>query len=160
MNEVSYEVAMRTEAPVSAVWDELGTLDRILGHVPGISSVELGPDGTTASFSFVLSRLGRVWKQVEAQATVTETAGPRCLQWMIEMPALEWQFEGTFELSPVDTDETNLVYRGTMRYSDRYTGPLQAIHPEVLEEHLDTIATRIASRAARHVQAERTLGQA
>jgi hypothetical protein len=77
---------------------------------------------------------------------------------MIDMPALECQFEGTFELSPVGTDETTLVYRGTMRFSDRYTGPLQPIHAEVLEEHLDTIATRIASRAARHVRAERTLG--
>jgi carbon monoxide dehydrogenase subunit G len=159
MNEVGYEVAVRTEAPVSAVWDELCTLDRILGHMPGISSVELGDDGITASFGFVLSRLGRVWKQVEALATVTETAGPRSLRWMIEMPALECQFEGTFELSPVGTDETTLVYRGTMRFSDRYAGPLQPIHAEVLEEHLDTIATRIASRAARHVRAERTLGE-
>jgi carbon monoxide dehydrogenase subunit G len=160
MNEVSYEVMVRTEAPVEAVWDEVSTLDRLLGHVPAISSVELGPDGMTGSFTFVLSRLGRLWKRLETRATVTEVTPPSRLQWRLETPSLEWDFAGTYELTPVGTDETTLVYRGTMRFSDRYAGPLQPIHAEVLEEHLDTLANRIAARAARHTLAERTLGDA
>ena len=160
MNEVSYEVTVRTEAPVDAVWDEVSTLDRLLGHVPAISSVELGPDGMTGSFTFVLSRLGRLWKRLETRATVTEVTPPGRLQWRLETPSLEWDFAGTFELTTVATDETTLVYRGTMRFSDRYAGPLQPIHAEVLEEHLDTLANRIAARAARHTLAERTLGDA
>jgi carbon monoxide dehydrogenase subunit G len=158
MNEVSYEVTMRTDAPVAAVWDELCTLDRILRHLPGISTVELGTDGTTASFTFVLSRLGRVWKRLEAHAAVTELVAPRCLRWRIETPSLEWDFDGIFDLVPVGTAATTLAYRGTMCFSDRYTGPLQPIHADVLEEHLETLASRIASRAARHILAERTLG--
>lgn len=159
MNEVSYEVTVRTEAPIAAVWDELRTLDRLLGHLPGISSVDLEPDGTTGSFTFVLSRLGRVWKQVEAQAAVTEAAEPRRLRWTMDIPAMEWEFDGTFELTPVGAGETALVYRGTMAFSDRYAGPLQPIQPDVLEEHLETLAARIAGRAARHALAERTLGR-
>jgi len=160
MNEVSYEVTVRTEAPVDAVWDEVSTLDRVLGHVPAISSVEFGADGMTGSFTFVLSRLGRVWNRFETIAIVTEVTPPGRLQWRLDTPSLEWEFVGTFELSPIGTDETTLVYRGTMRFSDRYAGPLQPIHAEVLEEHLDTLANRIASRAARHTVAERVLGKA
>jgi carbon monoxide dehydrogenase subunit G len=160
MNEVSYEVTVRTEAPVAAVWDELSTLDRLLGHMPAISSVELGPDGMTGSFTFALSRLGRVWQRVETRAVVTEVTPPRRLQWTLQIPSLEWEFAGTFKLSPVGSDETTVAYRGTMRFSDRSTGPLHPIHGEVLEEHLATLANRIAGRAARHTLAERTLGEA
>lgn len=160
MHEVSYEVTVRIEASLAAVWDELCTLDRILGHVPAISSVELGADGMTGSFIFVLSRLGRVWKRLETSAVVIEVTPPRHLQWTLQTPSLEWEFVGTFELAPVGTDETTLVYRGTMRFSDRYAGPFQPIHAEVLEEHLATVANRIAGRAARHTLAERTLGDA
>ena len=159
MNELSYEVTVRTEAPLGAVWDELCTLDRLLGHVPAISSVELDADGLTGSFTFVLSRLGRVWKVLETKAVVTE-ATPTSLQWTLQTPSVEWEFVGTFELEPVGTDETTLTYRGTMRFSDRYAGPLQPIHAVVLEKHLDTLASRIAGRAARHTLAERTLGEA
>jgi carbon monoxide dehydrogenase subunit G len=160
MNEVSYEVTVRIEAPVDTVWDEVSTLDRLLGHVPAISSVQLGADGMTGSFTFVLSRLGRLWKRLETRAVVTEVTPPRSLQWRLETPSLEWEFVGTFELSPVGTDETTLVYRGTMRFSDRSAGPLHPIETDVLEEHLDTLANRIAGRAARHTLAERTLGDA
>jgi len=160
MNEVSYEVTVRTEAPVAAVWDELSTLHRLLGHVPGISAVQPDADGMTGSFTFVLSRLGRVWKRLETTAVVTEVTPPARLQWRLDTPSLEWEFAGTFELSPVGSDETTLVYRGTMRFSDRYAGPLQPIHAEVLEEHLDTLVNRIAGRAARHTLAARTLGEA
>ncbi len=160
MNEVSYEVMVRTEAPVAAVWDEVSTLDRLLGHVPAISAVELGPDGMTGSFTFVLSRLGHLWRRLETRATLTEVTPPSRLQWRLETPSLEWDFAGTFDLTPAGADETTLVYRGTMRFSDRYAGPLQPIHAEVLEEHLDTLANRIAARAARHTLAERTLGDA
>jgi hypothetical protein len=160
MKEESYQVTVRTEAPIVAVWDELSTLDRLLGHVPAISSMELGGDGRTGSFRFVLTRLGGVWKRVEAEAALTEVTEPRRLRWTLEMPSMEWGFDGTFELSPIGADETTLVYRGTMRFSDRYAGPLQPIHAEVLEEHLETLATRIAGRAARRTLAERTLGRA
>lgn len=160
MNEVSYEVTVRTEAPVAAVWDELSALDRLLGHMPAISSVELGADARTGSFTFVLSRFGRVWQRVETRAVVTDVVPPRRLQWTLQIPSLQWEFVGNFELSPVGSDETTLVYRGTMRFSDLSTGPLHPIHVEVLEEHLDTLASRIAGRAARHTLAERTLGEA
>ncbi len=159
-NEVSYEVTVRTEAPVAAVWDELSALDRLLGHMPAISSVELGADGTTGSFTFVLSRLGRVWQRVETRAVVIEVTPPQRLQWTLQIPSLEWDFVGTFELSPVGADETTLVYRGTMRFSEVSTGPLHRIHAEVLEEHLETLANRIAGRACRRTMAERTLGEA
>lgn len=159
MNEVSYEVTVRTEAPVAAVWDELSALDRLLGHMPAISSVELGADGTTGSFTFVLSRLGRLWQRVETRAIVTEVT-PQRLQWTLQIPSLEWEFRGSFELSPVGADETTLVYRGTMRFSEASTGPLHRIHAEILEEHVETLANRIAGRAARRTLAERTLGSA
>lgn len=160
MNELTYEVTVRTGAPLAGVWDELCTLDRLLGHVPAISSVELNADGSRGAFTFVLSRLGRLWKRLETTAAVTEVTPPRQLRWRIETPSLEWEFEGTFELSPAGAEETTLVYRGTTRFSDRYAGPLQAIHAEVLEEHLETVANRIAGRAARRTLAERTLGGA
>src|SRR5205823_11193725 len=124
------------------VWDELGTLDRLLGHLPGISSVVLGADGTTGSFSFFLSRLGRVWKRVDVSAALIEVGEPRLLRWRVETPSLEFEFDGTFELTPVGADETTLLYRGTMRFSDRYAGPLDPLHADVLEEHLETVATR------------------
>lgn len=90
----------------------------------------------------------------------TTNAPPRQLRWRLETPSLEWEFDGTFELTPAGAEETTLVYRGTMRFSDRYAGPLQPIHAEVLEEHLETLANRIAGRAARRTLAERTLGEA
>ena len=160
MNEVSYEVTVRTEAPVAAVWDELSALDRLLGHMPAISSMHLDADEMTGSFTFALSRLGRVWQRVETRAVVTKVSPPRRLRWMLQIPSLEWEFVGTFELSPVGADETTLVYRGMLLFSDRSTGPLQPVHREVLEEHLETLANRIAGRAARHTLAERTLGEA
>jgi len=160
MNEVSYGVTMRTAAPVAVVWEELSTLDRLLGHLPGISSVVLGADGTTGSFTFFLSRLGRVWKRVEASAALIEGGEPRLLRWKVETPSMEFQFDGTFELTPVGADETTLVYQGTMRFSDRYAGPLDPLHADVLEEHLETVAGRIAGRAARRIRAEQALGEA
>ena len=160
MNEVSYEVAVRTAAPVALVWEELSTLDRLLGQLPGISSVVFGADGTTGSFTFFLSRLGRVWKKVEASATVIEVGEPRLLRWRIETPTLEFEFDGSFELIPVGARETTVVYRGTMRVSDRYSGPLDPFQADVLEEHLETVASRVAGRAARRAQAEQALGQA
>jgi hypothetical protein len=83
-----------------------------------------------------------------------EVGEPRLLRWRVETPSLEFEFDGTFELTPVGTDETTLLYRGTMRFSDRYAGPLDPLHADLLEEHLETVATRIAGRAARHAQAE------
>jgi carbon monoxide dehydrogenase subunit G len=158
LNELNDAVTVRTPAPVAAVWEELSTLDRLLGHLPGIASVVLGGDGTTGSFTFFLSRLGRVWKRVEASASLIEVAGPRLLRWRVETPSLEFEFDGTFELEPVGSHETAVTYRGTMRFSDRYAGPLDPLGADVLEEHLEVVAGRIAGRAARHVAAEQALG--
>ena len=105
MNEVSYEITVRSEARFAAVWDEVSTLDRLLGHVPGIASVELGPTAPTGSFTFVLSRLGRMWKRLQTTAVVTGVTPPTRLQWRLDTPSLEWEFVGTFELSPAGTDD-------------------------------------------------------
>jgi len=99
-------------------------------------------------------------RRVEAAATVIEVRQPRLLRWRVETPSLEFEFDGTFELTPVGSDQTTLLYRGTMRFSDRYAGPLDPIQADVLEEHLETVASRVAGRAARHVAAEQALGGA
>jgi hypothetical protein len=75
------------------VWDELCTLDRLLGHLPGMSSVVLGADGSAGSFTFFLSRFGRVWKRIEASAALMEVAEPRLLRWRVAMP--RWNSNAT-----------------------------------------------------------------
>jgi hypothetical protein len=85
---------------------------------------------------------------------------PRRLEWAVTVPDVDLHFTGTFELEPVAADETKLTYRGVLQCGDRHAGRLRNSLAEILERHMDGLATRIASRAARRTAAAQALADA
>jgi uncharacterized membrane protein len=160
MQHFEWEARERVEAPADTLWEELWPLDHLLENVRTISSFEVSPDGRRASASGGLAQWPVMWREATGTAEVVEALTAEVLRWSMVIPSPELEFEGTFELTPAGAGETNLVYRGVLRCGDPHAGRLRHVLCGLLEYHLETVASRVATRAARRTSAARALGRA
>lgn len=158
MLETDYETRIRTQAPVEAVWEEIHPLERLLTGIPTVTSSKISTDGQRASITGGMARWPPSWRQLEATAEVIEAVAPERLRWAITIPSLDWHFDGTFELAPVASDETNITYRGVLRCGHPLASRLRHVVVGVLETHVQDLAARAGRRAANRTLAERALG--
>ena len=158
MYETDHALSFRAAAPIDIVWDELHTLERLLENIPTISSFEVDADGRHASFTGALTRWPASWRALPGQAEITSSEPPRRLELTLTVPEVGLHFVGTFELASVAAEETNLTYRGELRCDHPLAARLRHVLTGILETHMDALATRIASRAARRTAAAHALG--
>jgi len=158
--ETDYDLTIRTRAPVETVWDELRTLERLLENTPTVSSFSVDDDGRHASLVGGLTRWPVAWRSLAAEAEIVEVDPPHRLDWTLTVAELDLRFAGTFELTPVSAEETNLTYRGSLRCGDSPVCLLRHVLAGILEGHMEALATRLATRAARRTAAEQALGAA
>jgi hypothetical protein len=156
--ETEYEVTVRTEAPAEAVWEEIHPLEVLMAGVPTITEAKISPDGRQASLIGGLSRWPPAWRQLEATAELLEAVAPERLRWSVTIPSLDWYFEGTFELAPVASNETNITHRGVLRCGHPLVSRLPHFAEGVLETHVEDLASRAGARAAKRFLAGRQLG--
>jgi carbon monoxide dehydrogenase subunit G len=156
--ETDYETMVRAEAPVEAVWEEIHPLEVLIAGVPTITDAQISPDGRQASITGGLSRWPPAWRSLEARAELIEAATRERLRWTVTIPSLEWHFEGTFQLAPVASDETNITYRGVLQCGHPLASRLPHLMVGVLETHVQDLASRAGRRAANRHLAERKLG--
>lgn len=160
MQQFEWETRERVEASAATVWEELWPLDHLLENVRTISSFEVSPDGLRASASGGLAEWPVMWRKATGTAEVVEARTAEVLRWTMTIPSLQLDFDGTFELAPAGAVETNLVYRGVLRCADPYAGRLRHVLSGLLEYHLESVASRVATRAARRTSAARALERA
>jgi carbon monoxide dehydrogenase subunit G len=151
-----YEVTIRVDAPVSAVWEEIETLDRLLARAPEVVSVDphAEPDRALWHGRMVWGRLQ--WT-VEGDARVLERKRNRHLLFSSEIPTLDAHFQGIFVLAPGASDVTVLGYRGSFVCRHRLHRLMKQPLTFVLKDHVETVATRVGRRAAQHARFEASM---
>ena len=157
MFEHEFESGSRAGAAAATVWDELWPLEHLIENVRTISSYEVAVDGDRATFTGGLSRWPALWREAAGTAELIEAVPRERLRWRVVIPTLEFEFTGSFELTPAGTQETNLVYRGALLCADPCAGRLRHVLTGLLETHLESVAERVATRASRRTSAARAL---
>jgi hypothetical protein len=156
MFEADHETTVRVRAPITGVWEELCSIDRLLARIPEIAYFKVEPDGQRARISTRLAWGPVRWKV--GTAGLLEATPPHRLHWGCRAPSLEVDFEGTFELTRAGTeDETDLFYRGYLRCNHTLIRRLRGALTSVLESHVNRFPPRIATLAAQHAEAEQHL---
>lgn len=149
----------RVQAPIDAVWAEVGSLAMALSGAPGVTSYELSQDNTHAAFTANLSWGPMRWR-IDGQATVVASDRPNRFRWHAEAPRFPFEVTGEVELTPISQDETVLDYRFTSSMPRR-----SGMHDRVwkvlaaaFEDHVQEFSRRVARLAEQHALAEQRLG--
>lgn len=157
MIEADHTRSVRVAAPIDMVWDELGSLDRLMKQIPEVAYVRLEPDGRTAHITTSLAWGPISWKFANVSLAVSRP--PHQLQWCVHASSLQLDFEGTFDLAPAAVrNETLLTYRGSLRCRHRLLSRLRGALASSLEGHVNSLTERLAVLAAQHTEAKARLG--
>ena len=158
MLEAEHSRSVRVRAPLPLVWDELGSLDRVMKQVPEVGYFQLEPDGRTAAISAKLAWGPLDWKF--GQVSLAESEPPHHLTWTARAPRLQLTFEGTFDLAPAAIpEETLLTYRGVLHCRHKLIGRLNGALGAFVEGHVNGVTDRLAALAAQHAEAEARLSR-
>ncbi|MCU0313874.1 MAG: hypothetical protein MUC84_07430 [Solirubrobacteraceae bacterium] len=155
--KADYEITLRIDAPLVAVWEELGTLDRLLARAPEVVSVEPHPDDPDRALWHGRMVWGRLRWQVDGEAHVLECKAPEHLLFSSAIPTLDAHYQGIFVLAPGASDVTVLGYRGSFVCRHRLHRVLRQPLTFVLKDHVETVASRIGRRAAQHARFEASM---
>jgi carbon monoxide dehydrogenase subunit G len=154
--EVKNDVRVRVVAPVAAVWDELSPLDQLLRHIPEVENFTMEPDGSRGRVCACLS-WGPLASRLEGDIEVVEARPPNRLRIAGAFPSLRLQLDGTFDVSAAINHETVLCYGAIFRCDHRLARRLRGVLTSTVENHVESLTSRLAIRAAQHAQAERRL---
>lgn len=152
-----YEITLRVDAPVSAVWEEISTLDQLLARAPEVVSVEPHPREPDRAIWQGRMVWGRLQWNVDGDARILERKAGEHLLFSSEIPTLDAHYQGIFVLAPGAKDVTVLGYRGSFVCRHRLHRLMKPALTFVLEDHVETVATRVARRAAKHSQFEASM---
>jgi carbon monoxide dehydrogenase subunit G len=156
--EVVHETSVRVEAPVDAVWGEVGTLQGLLRYLPGIEGYEIAPGHREATVHGTF-RWGPVRFVLAGVVAAVEVEAPHRVVFVLRDPGLGMTFVGELVLDPIG-GESRLTYRGTLRCGHRYMARMRRVTTGWVEESMDFTVSRLATLTTRHVMAERLLGSA
>ena len=152
-----YEITLRVDAPVSAVWEEISTLDQLLARAPEVLSVEPHPREPDRAIWQGRMVWGRLRWNVDGDARILERKAGKHLLFSSEIPTLDARYQGIFVLAPGAKDVTVLGYRGSFVCRHRLHRFMKPALTFVLKDHVETVATRVAHRAAKHSRFEASM---
>lgn len=155
--KADYEITLRIDAPVRAVWEELAQLDQLLARAPEVVSVEPHPADPDRAIWHGRMVWGRLRWQVDGDAHILERRERRHMLFSSDIPTLDAHYQGIFVLAPGARDATVLGYRGSFVCRHRLQRFLRQPLTFVLKDHVETVATRIARRAATHARFEASM---
>ncbi|WP_250285516.1 MULTISPECIES: SRPBCC family protein [unclassified Frankia] len=151
-----HETTVRVHAPIGEVWTELERLDDILRRSPEISGpIQVDEDG--AHRIKVRLSWGPLSRLVDATAHIDSAIPPHQLTWSIRVPSLDVLSTQVFDLTSVAEDETSLRYVAEVDCGHRYPSKLRRVLPDHVEEHVESMASRIGTLAAQHWQSKQRL---
>lgn len=152
-----YEITLRVDAPVSAVWEEVSTLDQLLERAPEVISVEPHPDEPNRAIWKGRMVWGRMQWNVDGDARILEREEGRHLLFSSQIPTLDAHYQGIFVLAPGARDVTVLGYRGSFVCRHRFHRFMKPALTFVLKDHVETVASRVARRATQHSRFEASM---
>ena len=152
--EADYELTLRIDAPVRAVWEELRQLDELLTLAPEVVSVEPHPDEPDRAIWHGRMTWGRLRWDVDGDARILERVPRRHMLFSSDIPTLDAHYQGIFVLAPGGGDVTVLGYRGSFVCRHRYHRFMRQPLTFVLKDHVESVALRINRRAAQHARFE------
>jgi hypothetical protein len=155
--KADYEITIRVDAPASAVWEEITTLDQLLARAPEVVSVEPHPAEPDRAIWNGRMVWGRLQWNVDGDARILERSAPKHLLFSSEIPKLDAHYQGIFVLAPGAKDVTVLGYRGSFVCRHRLHRFMKPALTFVLKDHVETVATRVARRAAKHSRFEASM---
>ena len=124
----------RISAPLHLVWDELGSLDRILAKTPLMSRCEIVPDGGRARAKADLAWGPFRWT-VELDVMLLGLIDQRQIRYVIEAKRMAARAETTVDLVPTGQIETKLAYCELVEVGRRAGGQLRRLVKDMAEEH-------------------------
>jgi hypothetical protein len=150
--ELQLERRERIMAPLPLVWEELDSLDRLLGKTAYLADHVL-PGGDRASAKITLS-WGPLKQIVDLDVTLLGALDHRQIRYAIEAPRLNSRLEGAIDLIPLGRSETMLDHRGAVDVEHRLAARMRGQLEELTEQYADTIVERVKTRAEnrRHAQ--------
>jgi hypothetical protein len=152
-----YEITLRVDAPASALWEEIATLDQLLARAPEVISVEPHPGEPDRAIWQGRMVWGRLQWNVEGDARVLERNAGEHLLFSSEIATLDAHYQGIFVLAPGGKDVTVLGYRGSFVCRHRLHRFMKPALTFVLKDHVETVATRVARRASKHSRFEASM---
>jgi hypothetical protein len=152
-----YEITLRVDAPASAIWEEISTLDQLLARAPEVVSVEPHPGEPDRAIWKGRMVWGRLQWNVDGDARILERKAGKHLLFSSEIPTLDAHYQGIFVLAPGAKDVTVLGYRGSFVCRHRLHRFMKPALTFVLKDHVETVATRVARRAAKHSRFEASM---
>ena len=157
--KADYEITIRVDAPVSAVWEELAQLDLLLARAPEVISVEPHPADRDRAIWHGRMAWGSLQWEVDGDARILERRARRHLLFSSDIPTLDAHYQGIFVLAPGARDVTVLGYRGSFVCRHRLWRFLRQPLTFVLKDHVETVAMRISRRAAQHARVEARMAE-
>lgn len=155
--KADYEITIRVDAPLSAVWDELSQLDLLLARAPEVVSVEPHPADPDLAVWHGRMAWGRLRWEVDGDAHILERRPRQHLLFASDIPTLDAHYQGIFVLAPGARDVTVLGYRGSFVCRHRLRRILRQPLTFVLKDHVETVVARIARRAAQRASFEASM---
>lgn len=152
-----YEVTLRVDAPVAAVWEQLAALDELLALSPEVVFVDPHPDDPDRAVWHGRLLWGPMHWQIEGDARILERERRRHLLLASDIPTLDAHLQGIFVLAPGASDVTVLGYRASFICRHRLRRMLRQPLTFALKDHVESVAARIGRRASQHANFEASM---
>ncbi len=152
---VREELTVRVRAPLSVVWQEIETIDRILAHTEMVVQSVVDDRRVSAEIRARL-RWGPFGWTLNGTATVTEAVAPERLVFTVDIPTMGMRQTGTFELTELSAEETTLRHTSEFVLG-RLGRSVKSVVDDEIETYVRVIVDGIAGRAARAWLAEQRL---
>ena len=144
--EIDFERHEHVTAPITLVWDEVGSLEQILTKTPLAQNYELSAGGERATFQVHLAWGPMKWT-VDADLTLLALDEPRAISVAMAGPSLDVEYRATIELTSVGSGDTKLSYRGHLESRHRLASRLRGMLTDMAEEHMYGVLNRAKVRA-------------
>lgn len=144
--EIDFERHEHVTAPITLVWEEVGSLEQILTKTPLAQNYEISAGGERATFQVHLA-WGPVKWTVDASITLVALDEPHSITIALAGPSLDVEYHATIELTAVGSGDTKLSYQGHLECRHRLASRLRGMLTDMAEEHMYGVINRAKVRS-------------
>ena len=149
------EYAVRVLAPIDAVWQEIETIDLIVGKMTVISQASTDDLKQSAKIRARVA-WGPFSRTLHGTATIVEAHKPDFIDFGVDIPDMHFVYSGRLELASVASEETNLRFALDVRLGLLARG-VKSVVDDTVEGHVRSLVGTTAAMAERHWQAHQRL---
>lgn len=153
-----YHRTTRVGASLAQVWEEMSTLDKLLGYAAEAYTYRVAPDGHRAAVRSAVDAGPLSWP-VLVEVEVEDSVPPHRLRFLAEVSTMELTLDAALDLTAAGGAETVMRYSAVLVCEHWALRRLRSIVRGALEDHVDGLTDRIATAAARHAAARRNLAE-